>query len=407
MTAHTRHNQPSPLTVLAAPNTYKESLTAMEACRAIATGVRTACPNAEVRMTPLADGGDGTIQALVDATGGQPIQTETHDPLGRAVQAPIGRLGDGATFVVEMAQTSGLWMLTPEERDPLKTSTVGTGECLRGALDRGAKRILVGIGGSATNDGGAGMARALGYGLLDASGEMLDGTGECLERVARIDASMADPRLKETEIVVMCDVDNPLTGPKGASEIYGPQKGATPEVVVRLDRALEHFAEVVARDLGCDILDIPGSGAAGGLGGGLVAFAGGKLERGFDTVAETVGLDRALRGVDLVITGEGRLDGSTLHGKVPAGVAMRARAMEEAMGRRIPVLAIAGSLEPGWEGLLEMGLSAAFSLTPGPVTLERAMAEASEFLTRAAEQAVRAFLARKKSSRLQAEREES
>ncbi len=407
MMAHAPHNDPSPLTVLAAPNTYKESLTAMEACQAIGAGVRAACPRAEVRMAPLADGGDGTIQALVDATGGRLIQTEARDPLGRAVRAPIGRLGDEATFVVEMAQASGLWMLTPAERNPLKTSTVGTGDCLRAALDRGAKRILVGIGGSATNDGGAGMARALGYGLLDADGEMLDGTGECLERVARIDASMADPRLQETEIVVMCDVDNPLTGPKGAASIYGPQKGATPEMVARLDRALKRFADIVARDLGRDILDIPGSGAAGGLGGGLVAFADGKLERGFATVAETVGLDRALRGADLVITGEGRLDGSTLHGKVPAGVALRAQTMGKATGKPIPVLAIAGSVEPGWEGLLEMGLTAAFGLTQGPVTLETAMAEAGTFLARTTEQAVRAFLARENAARLDAEREES
>ena len=379
--------RPDPLTILAAPNAYKESLTALEACQAMECGARAAAPDAGIRTVPLADGGDGTIQALVDATDGKIIRVPARDPLGRGVEAPIGCLGDGITFVVEMAQASGLWMLTPEERNPLRTSTAGTGDCIRAALDRGARRLLIGIGGSATNEGGLGMARALGVRLLDANGDELDGTGQCLAQLARLDASRADPRLVDTEVIVMCDVDNPLTGQRGASSVYGPQKGATPDMVTDLDRGLRNLADVVERDLGCDILELPGSGAAGGLGGGLVAFAGGRLDGGFHTVSTIVGFEKVLRGADLVLTGEGQLDASTIHGKVPAGVARRAQE------QGIPTVVIAGSLKPGWESLRKIGVRAAVSLVPGPVSLAEAMEGAADYLTQTAEQVVRLFVA--------------
>ncbi len=376
-----------PLTILAAPNTFKESLTALEACAAMQRGIHKVQPDAVVRMVPVADGGDGTIQALVDATQGEIFQTEVHDPLGRPAQAKIGKLGGCETFVVEMALASGLWMLTDEERNPLNTSTYGTGECIRAVLDRGAKKILIGIGGSATNEGGAGMARALGYRLLDEAGQELDGTGASLEKLDRIDASNADPRLASCEITVMCDVDNPLTGPKGASAVYGPQKGASPEMVKELDGWLERFAQIVKRDLGTDILTLPGSGAAGGLGGGLVAFTGAHLAPGFQTVAQTVGFYEALEGADLVLTGEGRLDGSTAHGKVPAGVA------QAAAEKNIPVIALAGCLADGWQVLYKQGVTAAMAITTGPMPLDRAMLEADALLSDATEQAFRLFLA--------------
>lgn len=377
------------LKVLIAPNTFKESVTALEVCQAMQQGILTACPNAEVIYVPVADGGDGTIQALVDATGGSIETVPVHDPLGRPVQAPIGCLGDGKTYAIEMAQASGLWMLRPEERNPYLTSTYGTGELILATLQRGAKRILVGIGGSATNDGGAGLACALGFRLLDRHGKKLDGTGGCLNDIVSIDSSQADPRIIKTEIIVMCDVDNPLCGPHGASKIYGPQKGATPEMVEKLDDGLHRLAEIVHRDLGASILRLPGSGAAGGLGGGLVAFTGGRLKPGFQAVANAVGLHRHLKDVDLLFTGEGRLDGSTVYGKVPAGVAQ--------LGAKhgIPVIALAGSLVHGWQVLLERGLSAAFSIVPGPCTLSDAMEQASTWIAATTRQAMLLFLAGK------------
>lgn len=376
----------NPIKVLIAPNTFKESVTALNVCLAMRKGVLAAYPQAEVVYVPVADGGDGTIQALTDATSGTIETAPVHDPLGRPVEAPLGRLGDGTTFVIEMAQASGLWMLAPEERNPDHTSTYGTGELILAALDRGARRILIGIGGSATNDGGAGMACALGYRLLDGRGNPLDGTGGCLNDIETIEAQSADPRLQQTEMIVMCDVDNPLCGPHGASRIYGPQKGATPEMVERLDAGLYHLAEIIHRDLGASILHVPGSGAAGGLGGGLVAFAGGRLQPGFTTIADTVGLKQYLEKADLILTGEGRLDGSTVYGKVPAGVAR--------LGAEhgIPVIALAGTLSDGWQGLLEQGLSAAFSIVPGPCSLAEAMDHASHWITETTRQTMLLFL---------------
>ena len=373
--------------VVIAPDKFKGSLSAPEAARSLGVGVARAAPDLDLDLVPMADGGEGTVEALVQATGGTFRQATVTGPLGRMISARFGRLGDGASAVIEMAAASGLALVSESARDPLRATTRGTGELLLAAIASGARRVILGIGGSATNDGGAGLAQALGYRLLDEDGEPLGPGGGDLGRLATIDARGRDPRLAGVEIAVACDVDNPLCGPSGASAVYGPQKGATPEMVVRLDRNLGHFAEVVARDLGVSILDIPGAGAAGGLGGGLVAFAGGRLEPGVELVIRAVGLDARLRGADLCLTGEGRLDASSASGKTAVGVARLAHRLN------VPAIAVVGSIGEGAGASLAQGLSAYFSLCPGPIGLAEALRDAGRLLEDAAEQAVRAFLA--------------
>lgn len=373
--------------VVVAPDKFKGSLTAPEAARALARGVRRAIPDADVDEAPMADGGEGTVEALVAATGGRFREADVSGPLGEPVRARFGLLGDGATAVIEMATASGLMLVPHDRRDPTRASTRGTGELIRESLDEGARRLVVGIGGSATNDGGAGLAQALGYRLLDARGQDLPPGGGPLLRLDRIDASGRDRRLDGVEVAVACDVDNPLCGPRGASAVFGPQKGATPEQVATLDRGLAHFARVIFRDLGADVADLPGAGAAGGLGAGLVAFANGRLTRGVDTVIAAVKLADRLRGADLCLVAEGMLDGSSAGGKTAVGVARLARSLG------CPTLALAGAIGPGAEAVLAEGIDAYFSLCPGPIPLEQSIARASEYLEHAAEQATRAFLA--------------
>jgi glycerate kinase len=334
----------------------------------------------------MADGGEGTLDALVSATGGEIRALDVLGPLGKPVRARFGLLGDGRTAVLEMASASGLALVPTDQRDPSRTTTWGTGELLLAAAAAGARRIILGIGGSATNDGGAGLAQALGFRLLDGDGQPIGLGGGSLAHLARIDADGRDQRLAGLEVAVACDVDNPLCGPRGASAVYGPQKGATPEMIARLDENLRHFAHVIARDLGRDILELPGAGAAGGLGGGLVAFADGRLEPGVSLVIQTVGLADRLRGADLCLTGEGAVDASSAFGKTAVGVARLARSFG------CPVLALAGTLETGYEAVLDQGIDAVFSICPGPITLEDAVARAGPLLERAAEHAVRAFL---------------
>jgi glycerate 2-kinase len=338
-----------------APDSFKGSLSALEAATCIASGLKRALKGVRTVMVPMADGGDGTVQAIVEATGGRLLRRRVSDPLGRKVNAVFGITGDGRTAVIEMAAASGLALLKPAERNPMQTTTAGTGELIRYALRLDVKRILVGIGGSATTDGGTGMARALGLRFLDGSGRGLPGTGEALGRLDRIEASGRDPRLDNVTIEVACDVENPLTGPHGAARVYGPQKGATPAMVRTLDANLKRLARIIRRDLGADILTVPGSGAAGGLGAGLLAFAGGVLRPGVDIVIDTVKLKRRLKGCDLVITGEGRLDGQACYGKAPAGVARVARKL------KIPVIAIAGSLGQDAHRVHAIGIQAYFS----------------------------------------------
>lgn len=376
--------------VVIAPDKFKGSLSALQAARAMARGVTAARPDAVIDLAPMADGGEGTVAALVAATEGTYETVTVTGPLGELIEAQYGLLGDGRTAVVEMATASGLVLVPPERRNPLVTTTRGTGELLLAAIERGARRVIVGIGGSATNDGGAGLAQALGYRLLDRHSRELGPGGGSLGHLARIEPSPRTSELASIQVDVACDVTNPLCGPFGASAVYGPQKGATPEMVAVLDANLAHLASIVERDLGRSIRDLPGSGAAGGLGGGLVAFAGGKLKRGVDLIIDAVNLRARLEGADLCLTGEGALDAQSAFGKTAVGVAALARSLG------CPTLALAGSIGRGAEAVLEHGIDAYFSICSGPMRLEEAVARAEELLARATEQAVRGFMAQQR-----------
>ena len=373
--------------VLVAPQELKGSLTAVEAVRAMAEGVRRAAPDTVVDEAPLSDGGPGFLDAMLEASGGERRAVTARDPLGRPVPAAFGLTDGGGTAVVEMAEAAGLKRLRVEELDPRRASTVGVGDLIRAALDAGARRLLVGIGGSATNDGGAGMATALGARLLDGDGQDLPPGGAALARLSRIDTTGLDPRLGAVAVDVATDVRNPLCGPEGASAVFGPQKGADPRTVAELDAGLARYADCIARDLGLDVRDLPGAGAAGGLGAGLIAFLGAAPRSGFALVAEAVRLAERVRGADLVLTGEGRLDGQTGYGKTVAGVA--------ALGAEagVPVVALCGGLDGEWQALLDGGLTAAFSIAPGPLTPAQAHNRARDLLGSATEQAVRLFIA--------------
>jgi glycerate kinase len=368
--------------ILICPDSFKDCLPAPAVAAALARGFQAACPDALVRLAPLADGGEGTTAALIAATGGQWHEAVVTGPLGAPVTARFGLLGDaasgdGVTAVLEMAAASGLELVPRDRRDPRVTTTRGTGELLRAALDLGVRRVLLGIGGSATNDGGAGLAQALGVRCLDAAGHDLPPGGAALARLARVVTTDLDPRLAGVEVLVACDVENPLCGPHGASAVYGPQKGASRAVVAELDAALAHWARVLARDLGRDVADLPGAGAAGGLGAGLVAFCGATLRPGIDLVLDAVGFDALLADSDLVLTGEGQIDASTLHGKTIAGVLRRARAAG------VPVVAVAGAVTADLDDLHAAGLTAAVPLLDRPMSLETALAEGERLLVAA------------------------
>jgi glycerate kinase len=323
---------------------------------------------------PIADGGEGTVEALVAATGGRLEHAAVKGPLGEPVRAAWGVLGDGQTAVIEMAAASGLPLIPRDRRDPRVATTFGTGELVRAALDAGLTRIIVGIGGSATNDGGTGMARALGVRFLDAAGVELPAGGAALARLHRIDLSGLDSRLATLDLLVACDVDNPLTGPRGASAVYGPQKGATPEVVRELDLALSRFAEVAKEATGRDVAERPGAGAAGGLGAGLLYFTPARLRPGVAIVLEAVGFAALVQGAALVITGEGRTDFQTAMGKAPVGLAAVAKA------HGVPVVCLAGGLGKGADDVLLKGIDALASVPPQPMSLEEAMARGPELI---------------------------
>lgn len=369
--------------VVIAPQSFKGSLYALDAAEAIQRGVLEADPTAETVLVPVADGGDGTLEALVNATGGQIFRSIVTGPLGQAVEALWGVMGDGQTAVVEMARPSGLALVPPKRRNPRTATTRGTGEIIREALDKGFARIIVGLGGSATNDGGAGMASALGAKFLDRRGQQLPPGGAALSRLDRIDVSGLHPGLGEAAIIGATDVTNPLCGPEGASAIYGPQKGASAKVVAELDEALSNFARVVRRDVGIDVLETPGSGAAGGLGAGLMAFAGADLRSGIEMVCEVLEFDRHLEGADLVITGEGRADESTIYNKAPVGVAQRARA------KGVPTVILAGSLGPGHQALYDHGVAGIVCIADRPMSFDRSLARTGELLQGAAERTIR------------------
>ncbi|MBY6188556.1 glycerate kinase [Marinobacter hydrocarbonoclasticus] len=364
--------------IVVAPDSYKESLSALDVATEIEAGLKQALPHASVVKVPVADGGEGTVQAMVDATGGRYETRTVTGPLGQPVDARFALLGDGSTAVVEMAEASGLHLVEPAQRDPRITTTFGTGELIRAALDLGVQHLILGLGGSATNDGGAGMAAALGAQLLDAEGQPLPTGGAALARLARIDTRHLDPRLAQLTVEVACDVDNPLCGTKGASAVFGPQKGASAEVVAELDAALAHYAECLQQQLGQDVAEVPGAGAAGGMGAAALAFLGARLRPGIEIVLDTVGLDAHLEDADLVITGEGRIDSQTIHGKTPMGVAKRAKA------RGLPVIGLAGSLSDDVDVVHAHGIDAVFSILPRPMTLEEALVSARPFLRQAA-----------------------
>jgi glycerate 2-kinase len=365
--------------VVIAPDSFKESMTAKEVCDAVEKGFRKVFPDANIVKVPMADGGEGTVESLVDATGGSIIPCVVTGPLGLKADAFFGMLGDGNTAVIEMAAASGIHLVAPENRNPLLTTTRGTGELILAALDYGAERIIMGIGGSATNDGGAGMASALGIKLLDENGYELPPGGGSLGRLASINLSEMDPRFSKVRFEVACDVDNPLTGPRGASAIFGPQKGANAEMVETLDANLAHYAAIIAATLGKNVRDIPGAGAAGGLGAGLLAFLQAELKSGVDIVIEATGLVEKMRGADLVITGEGKIDSQTVYGKTPIGVAKTAKKLN------IPVIAIAGNISKDSHIVKQHGIDALFSIVPGAITLEEAMRDAAENVERLAE----------------------
>lgn len=372
--------------IIIAPQAFKGSLTAEEAARAMQTGVKAAVPDVETVFLPISDGGSGTVRALVEATGGRLVQTTVTGPLGLEVTAAWGILGDGKTAAIEMSAASGLALVPAGKLDPMKTTTYGTGELILAALDAGCTSIIIGLGDSATVDGGAGMAEALGVRLLDEDDRPIPRGGEALSLLHRIDLSRLDPRIAGTRISGACDVTNPLCGPDGAAAVYGPQKGATPDMVAVLDANLGHLAEVLLRDTGGDIGSIPGSGAAGGLGAGLVAFIGAGLQSGIDLVLDAIRFDEHLSGADLVMTGEGRIDFQTAFGKTAAGIARRAQRQQ------VPVLALCGSLGEGYQKLYECGISALASILPRCLPLDEAMKDAFRLLTDAAERSVRLFL---------------
>jgi glycerate kinase len=363
-----------------APDSFKGSASAREVAQAIAEGLKAALPDAVCDLVPMADGGEGTVDALVAATGGRIVSVRVTGPLGEPVDAFFGILGDGETAVIEMAAAAGLHLVPPEKRNPMVTTTYGVGELMRAALDAGCRRLIIGIGGSATNDGGAGMAQALGVRLLDEQGNEIGFGGGALERLARLDLSDFDRRVWDAEILVACDVTNPLTGPNGASAVYGPQKGATPEMVRQLDANLRHYAAVLQRDLGVEVETVAGAGAAGGLGAGLLAFCRAQLRRGVELVIHAVRLPERVQKADLVITGEGCLDFQTGFGKVPHGVAQVAKRYGKS------VIALVGQLGEGAERCRQWGIDACFPILSKPMSEQEAMANAIPLLRRAAEE---------------------
>ncbi|EPE9057598.1 glycerate kinase [Klebsiella aerogenes] len=357
--------------IVIAPDSYKESLSALDVATAIETGFREIYPHAEYVKVPVADGGEGTVEAMVAATQGHIVQVSVTGPLGEPVNAFYGLSGDMRCAYIEMAAASGLESVPPTRRNPLLTTSWGTGELIRHALDAGVSQIIIGIGGSATNDGGAGMAQALGAKLLNAGQQQIAPGGGALETLARIDLSELDPRLADCRIDVACDVTNPLTGPQGASAVFGPQKGATAAMIERLDRGLQHFAQIIDRDLDIDVLSLEGGGAAGGMGAALYAFCGANLRPGIEIVTDALGLADLVADADLVITGEGRIDSQTIHGKVPVGVAKVAKRYN------VPVIGIAGSLTADVGVVHQHGLDAVFSVLYSVCTLNEALANAA------------------------------
>ena len=378
MSPVTTSSSRSALRILLAPDSYKEALPALEAAEAMASGIRRVMPEAELDLCPLGDGGEGTLAALLAAASdADPIEARSAqvlDPLGREVTAQWGWQAGSRTAIVELAEASGLHLLSPDERDARIASTYGVGQLVLAALEAGAERLIVTLGGSATNDGGSGMLRALGLRLLDEAGDELPDGGAALARLARLDASGLDPRLATLKVSAAVDVDNPLCGPRGATAVFGPQKGADEAVVKELDVALGRFARMSAEVLGEDHQQLPGTGAAGGMGYAVAAWLTGELRPGIELVMERLNVAQRLEGCDLLITGEGGLDGQSLGGKTPIGAARAARAAG------VPAIVLAGRLADGWQAAHDEGVSAVFTLCDAAMPLEQALTRTAELL---------------------------
>lgn len=378
--------------VLVAPDSFKGSLSAAAVADAIAAGVQRACPACTVETMPIADGGEGTLEALVQAKQGEYHTYTVRGPLGQPVQAQLGLLAGGKIAVIEMAQASGLLLVAPEHRNPLITSTYGTGELMRAALDLGCKEMIITIGGSATVDGGLGMLAALGAKLGDAEGKELQPVGGSLPDIAQVDITRLDPRLADCRIIIASDVTNPLCGPLGAAAIFGPQKGATPAMVELLDLGLHKLAQATLAATGQDVSDLPGAGTAGGLGAALIAYAGGMMRSGIDVVLDTIAIDSRLTGIDLVFTGEGRMDAQTVHGKAPVGIARRASQ------HNCPVIVLVGSLGSDYEAVLAQGISGVFPVLNEPMDLASAMDNAARLIADTAYRVMHFYLENKRRS---------
>ena len=373
--------------IVLAPGSFKECLSSVQVCLAMERGVKKVLPDAEVEKIPLADGGEGSVDTFISATGGRIVKTLVQDPLGRLITGFFGLSGDGSTAVIEIAAASGLQLLAENERNPLKTSTFGTGQLITAALDEGVSKIVLCIGGSATIDGGLGMAKALGVRFLNANGFELGEGGQELNSLAKIDLSGLDPRVAQTEFVVACDVKNVLTGPEGAAVVYGPQKGASPAAIEQLDQGLANFARVIEEQLMKSVADVPGAGAAGGLGAGMMAFLNAKLTSGIELMMEATRLSERIQGASLVITGEGRIDRQSVMGKAISGVAKTAQTVG------VPVIALAGALDSEYQTIYETGVAAVAPIVAGPVSQETAIREATELIIDATERVLRIFLA--------------
>ncbi|WP_312112682.1 glycerate kinase [Brevibacillus reuszeri] len=373
--------------IIIAPDSFKGSLSAPEAAGAIEAGIKKVLPQAQTVLVPVADGGEGTMESLVASTDGRKVEVDVTGPMNVPVRAAYGILGDQVTCVIEMASASGLILVQPEERNPLISTTYGTGELIKRALDDGCRRFIVGIGGSATNDGGIGMLQALGMKLLDADGNSIGFGGGELHRIREIDDQHFDPRISESHFLLASDVQNPLIGPNGASHVFGPQKGATVEMVKALDHSLGMWADLVEAKTGISLHNLPGAGAAGGIGGAFQAFFPSRMERGIDIVIEYTGLGEKMQDAAIVFTGEGQIDFQTASGKTPMGVA------QEAQKWGVPVFVLAGSVGSGTDILYEYGIHSINSIMSGPMTLQEAMSRAPELLAQKAEQVLRTYLA--------------
>ena len=382
--------------IVLAPDSFKGNLTSQQVASALEKGIKRVIPNANCIKVPMADGGEGTVQSLVEATGGKFIRKRVKGPAGRPVSARYGILSDGKTAVIEVAEASGLPDVEGTmDKNPMKTTTYGTGQLMMDAINKGVTHIILGLGGSATIDGGAGMAQALGIRFLDKKGCELKelGAGGMLNKVASIDMSGMDSRMKKAKVTVASDVENPLCGKKGAAHVFGPQKGATPVMVKKLDENLKHFAGIIKQDLRKDVMKLKGAGAAGGLGAGLVAFTGAKLKSGVDIVVEATGLEKHLKGADLCITGEGRVDFQTAFGKTPSGVAKAARK------QKVQTIAIGGALTDDARGVFEHGIDGLASACARDMSLQEAMSNSRTHLANSAERVIRLVLIGKKLSK--------